>query len=1033
MSATLLTIWFILTITLVLDSTALRIYPYKMDPRENPDYGRYAVKHPTLDDFDQIPQFASLRTIRVTDKMINYAEDVKKYCLDPNTTLGHVIWPRGPDFMFAENYKDFIDYVKSQGLYITSIHGFAPFNPGYRPPKEVLDYLEEALGARWFGMANGEQDGHYFGAFGIEVIPQNMAPSEQYLNFRAYFKGMEGILGPKMTTLLSSTFSHYQLKTGLYTIAGAETSQTGPNSQLRYSFIRGAGKQYGVLWFGNVSVYNRFGHKVYTENEKKSRKYTKRAKKKTYRSFPPYEDKGREYVCDNNSTLMDPYGPNCGTSLNLMKRLMYAQMMYNSIYVSFEDGWFTDSNQGNTLSPIGLIQHNAYLWSKKIQNLGTNVVTVGLYLDFFSGWTAPRLRTGNIYRMWSHLPYTHADYFTDQVLRMVYPGYQDASYFHDESGISSATPYSDNLDVLLSDAPSWVLQQYDTIIIGGELKTNLLEVAGNLEEYVMNGGNLLMTAGNLMKLPNGIFNITSDIKSCKFVPGGQKYYVPGQRTPYDEYYNMTLCDIQIPSSLDSIMVGFLTADSTPLAWGISFKGGGTVVIFTSIFGLSNDIANPNPVNEVDTTLDAPYPLLSHVEMLLDGTLYFTAMFTCDDCINPLSIVTNYIDKTEYMVLVSNPQLKELHLNLYSPNSYITSMTEIQLDQAEKGKAGYFPDGFEDSDIGKNTNTTIAGGDTRLFRVTVDPSGEGLQFIPKISPKPRPRGVALHLRHIYHSIRYSLLLRPTFFQHFDSVIVDYSYIISKDNNFLSSEREWLQQQAVKVYVDASPSINLFPGIKLTNDTPDLYNKSIQYLTSLIEKMSFLGSHDLVVSLHIFPFGQSNEDSRRDFSTTLQSLMKNATKYNITLHMLDTPKNPLPLMPLSRFLDSNNLTSIKFVLNAAGLVAYGTDYTYDDIITNRSDLLYLNAPGIDQFKSNYTLNAPISKADVTTRKSVAAVMSHVCTLRQCPYKATKKKPKLSVPGNLSSAAYSFAIDATFEDVDDEYREIKWVEMFLLHNTV
>ena len=145
------------------------------------------------------------------------------------------------------------------------MHGFSPVSAGFFPPREVLDYLEAVLGSRWLGMANGEQDGHYFGVFVREELPANNNRVRQYLNFREYFRGMEAILGPKLTTLLSSTYPHYQLKSGLYTIAGAETSQHGPNAQVRYAFIRGAGKQYGVLWFGNVSIYNRFGHKVYMQ------------------------------------------------------------------------------------------------------------------------------------------------------------------------------------------------------------------------------------------------------------------------------------------------------------------------------------------------------------------------------------------------------------------------------------------------------------------------------------------------------------------------------------------------------------------------------------------------------------------------------------------------------------------------------------------------------------------------------------------------------------------------------------------------
>ena len=94
-------------------SYGVRIYPFKMDPKEHPDYERYAVSHPSLDEFDPLPQFTTLRDIlsAPNQHLVNYTELINSFCLDPNTTLGHVIWPGRPDFMFADNYKEFINFI----------------------------------------------------------------------------------------------------------------------------------------------------------------------------------------------------------------------------------------------------------------------------------------------------------------------------------------------------------------------------------------------------------------------------------------------------------------------------------------------------------------------------------------------------------------------------------------------------------------------------------------------------------------------------------------------------------------------------------------------------------------------------------------------------------------------------------------------------------------------------------------------------------------------------------------------------------
>ena len=48
-------------------------------------------------------------------------------------------------------------------------------------------------------------------------------------------------------------------------MVASETAQGLPNAQLFMAFNRGASKQYGVRWWSNVSVYNRFGYKSYPD------------------------------------------------------------------------------------------------------------------------------------------------------------------------------------------------------------------------------------------------------------------------------------------------------------------------------------------------------------------------------------------------------------------------------------------------------------------------------------------------------------------------------------------------------------------------------------------------------------------------------------------------------------------------------------------------------------------------------------------------------------------------------------------------
>jgi len=95
------------------------------------------------------------------------------------------------------------------------------------------------------------------------------------------------------SALLSVNWGHYFAKEGCAIIIGAETAQCFINVNTWYAFIRGACKQYGVLSFGNVSCFNRWGHKIYDKEGK------------------------------TEDSSWSEYGPDSGTSLSLMHRLLY--------------------------------------------------------------------------------------------------------------------------------------------------------------------------------------------------------------------------------------------------------------------------------------------------------------------------------------------------------------------------------------------------------------------------------------------------------------------------------------------------------------------------------------------------------------------------------------------------------------------------------------------------------------------------------------------------------------------------------------
>jgi hypothetical protein len=76
---------------------------------------------------------------------------------------------------------------------------------------------------------------------------------------------------------------------------------------------------------------------------------------------------------------------------------------------------------------------------------------------------------------------------------------------------------------------------------------------------------------------------------------------------------------------------------------------------------------------------------------------------------------------------------------------IDSVEELSLGQPLHNEKGYWPGGFEDNEGGISDETHIAGGDVRLFSVTLQE--KRIQEAESVRPAPRPRNRFLAMRDI----------------------------------------------------------------------------------------------------------------------------------------------------------------------------------------------------------------------------------------------------------------------------------------------
>jgi hypothetical protein len=256
----------------------------------------------------------------------------------------------------------------------------------------------------------------------------------------------------------------------------------------------------------------------------------------------------------------------------------------------------------------------------------------------------------------------------------------------------------------------------------------------------------------------------------------------------------------------------------------------------------------------------------------------------------LALITCRRGKGDYTLGISNNSLRELPTRIVSNIGAIKSVEELPLDQSEKQAVGYLPEGFEKAAIGVSGKNTIAGGDIRIFRVRVEETG--VEETSQTVPPPNPTGRFLPLWGM-RKIEDEILSRPTFFQHFDGVSVDWKYLADREASTLLKEAGWLALQKVRVLVDLTSGINLFPDLRLVNNIEPEYRRSMESIRNVTTKMQALGAHDLLLSLHKpVENNITLPDTWKEFEASLREICRDAESRHITVYLRFASGNKLP---------------------------------------------------------------------------------------------------------------------------------------------
>lgn len=534
--------------------------------------------------------------------------------------FGDVCWPhigicpQRPSFKTDEDYRAALaqfekrlEDVRARGLYLFDIWGYVPFDANY-PHKiapEHHEILLRVFGDRFLGYDNGEQDGRYIGSYATTKRGQDsflrstrragsrkMSPDPFFSNRKQgwddFVKWDEHVCGDSMHYMNATgslNFSHYYGERNAR-LLGLETAQGLPSDTLLFAFLRGAGKQYGRLTYQASSIWNRFGYNMYQDRK-------------------------------TTGSTGYGYGPNKGCSRSLHKRLFCCGYLDGHSIFGTETSQFTADEVSEgvpELSPLGRQHLELHAWVKKHPERGVLATPVALMLDFYNGWNMPRhLYRGDRYKIWGKFPYEKGDYLIDNMFRMIWPGYEDASYLRNERGFVTPTPFGDMFDVITNRCPAEVLKQYSAVMLLGDVEMTP-EVVQRLSAYVQAGGDLVTDARHARAFPAELTGVQfgPEAKGClsHVLSCGETF----QEQPYS-YTVVTPAGARVLS---------INEQGHPLVT-VHQAGQGRVIVGAADYWMSDTLtyAVPEIVN-----MEPPYQLLRGVQSLLAG--YF-------DSFNPIQL------------------------------------------------------------------------------------------------------------------------------------------------------------------------------------------------------------------------------------------------------------------------------------------------------------------------------------------------------------------------------------------------------------
>ena len=930
------------------------VYNHLVEPEKYPSYMRRNAKAVTRPQLGNQIRFIALRWLDADEKgnLLNITEALDRYTKEFD--LGDVTWPLYPN-LFADNFNEFAEEAVKRGMYVMDFWGYVPgSNPSvgsiwgeFQLPEKLLKSLYETMGDHFLGFDNGEQDGRYIGGYAGMMCPAGSDRRALYDNFSAHFEKFDSHMDNRVLILSSLTFPHYFAKQGNAVFLGAETAQALPCANMWYSFIRGAGKQYGLLWFGNASIWNRWGWKDYDN-----------------------EDAGPEYDEEVGGALTSndlEHGPIYGTSLSLLKRLLYTEYMYNSDMLGFDASWFLEGEnkliddkyviKGSDaiLSPIGIMQQSIKKFVDKYKSPGVMHSPVCIFLDFFNGFVPPRhLYTKEIYKVWGNNPYRAGDYQLHTLFGMLYPDYEDAGFFRDERGFLTATPYGDIADVILSDASSHVLDMYETVLAFGEGILSF-EAYDKFIGFVKNGGHGVICCDKLAASDFSKYNADylnelglKKLLSKESFEGDVSYKGDACFEKEFDLYN-----VELSKNAEVIAK---TEDGKPVI--IRTKcGKGLVSVVCAELGMRLKDDDYSSANKENKKIAQPYEFLTCVEKYLGDV--FDALNFIKLNNSALQYNVNIVSQNEFNVSVCNNGYAEETFDIICDTPI--EVIERLIEDVNPDTPGFTPqDKYMPQDV-KPSKTdgkySIKPLDVKIFNIK---NAENIVELKSEAVLPA-RNEKLYVALNTNTIKEFFEHNPSAVNYIKGVKVDAKYFDKMDIEYARKEAEFLKLQKVDVMVDFSSLINHYPDLSFIRNIEGRTEESIERMKNILKKASAYNCDKAIITLHRNAENMVTiETAYENMQKSLSEITSMAEKMGISIYL----QNGRALETFGTFETSDKIytflaanSNLKYAHNMCHSLGAGENpgEVIEKVVPNG---LCLSAPNKDMFGQFADTHSPVS---------------------------------------------------------------------------